>query len=196
MQRRTLLAAACSLLGSVLVAAAPSARPAHQDGVLAEPVEPVVVFLVRHAEKGDDDARDPGLSAAGERRANELARVLGSAGVTHLFASEYKRTQNTLRPLADAVGHEVEVVSARTPEKQLAAIADLPPGSVAVICGHSNTTPQLAARLVDPTGSDAANLGEDEYDRLFEVVLPARSRVESSTRLAPKLVELRYGAGE
>jgi len=171
----------------VLLAAA-----AFQDA--AEPAPPTVVFLLRHAEAdgGTQGDRDPALAEAGTERARELARLLGVAGVTHLFASEYQRTQLTLAPLAEALEHEVVVLSARDADAQIAALRELPAGSVAVVAGHSNTVPQLAAKLgvtmrdtVEQQGYGTV-LPHDAYDRIAEVILPAGG--------APaRLVELRYG---
>jgi len=171
-------------------------------GALAlEAVEPVVVFLVRHAEKGADDPRDPGLTDAGRARAAELARVLGDAGVTHLFATEYRRTQETLLPLAEAVGVEVEVVGARAFDAQMERLLALEPGSIAVVAGHSNTVPALTRQLSraerTAAGRDLAeHLEEDEYDALFQVVLPPPGRRTGEAAALPKLLELRYGAIE
>jgi broad specificity phosphatase PhoE len=39
--------------------------------------------------------------------------VLAHAGVTHLFATEYRRTQRTLEPLATRLGLTVVVVPAK-----------------------------------------------------------------------------------
>src|SRR5690348_14604182 len=61
---------------------------------------PRTIVVVRHAEKGNDNPTDPSLSDAGVLRALELAKLFGSAKVTHLFASEFQRTQQTLAPLA------------------------------------------------------------------------------------------------
>ena len=65
-----------------------------------DPEPSTTVFLVRHAEKAKDDPRDPTLSDAGRRRAEALDALLVRVDVTHLFATEYKRTQQTLEPLA------------------------------------------------------------------------------------------------
>jgi 2,3-bisphosphoglycerate-dependent phosphoglycerate mutase len=193
----TLCASVCSL-APVTLAGQEAAAPGALVQEAREPVEPVVVFLVRHAEKGDDDARDPGLSEAGSARAAELAHMLGSAGVTHLFATEYRRTQATLAPLAEASGVEVEVVGARNADALVARILELEHGSVVVVAGHSNTTPGLTAALSRAIrtagGRDLAEtLAEDEYDVLFEVVLPAPSERMRESATQPKLLELRYG---
>jgi phosphohistidine phosphatase SixA len=134
---------------------------------------PRTVFVVRHAEKGTDDPQDPSLSEKGILRAVALARVLGSARVTHLFASEYQRTRQTLLPLAEAVGHDVHVVPARDPRALLSALDNLPRNSVAVVAGHSNTVPALVAALApsSPLAREegALALAEDDYDRLYVV---------------------------
>jgi len=164
---------------------------AGQDAAL-ELLEPTTVFFLRHAEKGTDDARDPELSERGTERAAALAELLEHAGVTHLFASEFRRTQATLAPLAEALGLEVEIVSARSPDVQVAALRALPAGSVAVVAGHSNTTPALVRALGGEVGRLKASrsgdvLGEDEYGRLFVVVLPPPER-----RVAVQTLELAY----
>ena len=73
-------------------------------------------ILLRHAEKevASDPkapaAADPALSKEGEERAQALLRLLSRAGVTHLFASEYRRTKETLLPLAEARSLEIDDV--------------------------------------------------------------------------------------
>lgn len=178
--------------------------PATQDAAAAgaqdmarQAAEPVVVFLVRHAEKGDDDARDPSLSAAGRARARGLATTLAGAGVTHLFASEYRRTRATLAPLAEHTGVEVQVVGARDAGALAERVLALEAGSVAVVAGHSNTTPQLTELLArtatSPTGRDLeSDLSEDEYGVLFQVVIPPPGRRTGEAALLPKLLELHH----
>jgi broad specificity phosphatase PhoE len=158
------------------------------------PEPPVLVVVLRHAEAESSTAgeRDPELSEAGAERAAVLARLLGEAGVTHLFASEYQRTQATLAPLADALELEVVVVPARDSAAQVASLRALPPGAVAVVAGHSNTVPTLARELggemrdlVEQPGHGTV-LPHEAYDRIAQVVLPAGGG-------AGRMIELRYG---
>lgn len=134
---------------------------------------PRTIVVVRHAEKGDDDPTDPALSEQGVLRALELARMLGSAGVTHLYASEFRRTQQTLAPLSKAAEVDLQIVPARDPKALLSALKDLPRNSLAVVAGHSNTVPALVAALAPsaPLVQDAAALAlsEADYDRLYVI---------------------------
>jgi phosphohistidine phosphatase SixA len=151
---------------------------------------PVTVFLLRHAEKVvEGNPSDPELTAVGERRAEALGRLLGNAGVTHLFATEFRRTRSSLFPLAEIVGLEVQTLSAGGTGDQIAALQALPPGSLAVVAGHSNTVPivvkGLGGELRDLTGRGF--LHDDAYDRLFLVTLPVGEEALART------IELRYG---
>src|SRR5687767_8092456 len=67
------------------------------------PAQPLTVILVRHAEKEvvPPENKDPNLSMAGQTRAQELARMFGGAGVTSIYATQFKRTQQTVKPLAE-----------------------------------------------------------------------------------------------
>lgn len=96
-------------------------------------------ILVRHAEK-EDVAKDPGLSAGGQERAKRLAAMLSSQQIDAIYSTNFNRTKNTVKPLADAKGLQIT-----TYEKQpdVAAMK----GTV-VICGHSNTIPALANILI------------------------------------------------
>ena len=196
-----LIGAAWTLMVPASLAADPAlqgaAAPAEGLQTAEPPARPVAssrtVILLRHAEKGSDDRRDPSLSEAGEARARALARLLSKAGVTQLFASEYKRTQATLAPLAAALDVPVVAHPASDSAGLVRRLRALPPGSVAVVAGHSNTVPELAAALgaALPALSETprgAMLAEEEYDRLFVL-----SFLATPAPGAPALLELRYG---
>jgi broad specificity phosphatase PhoE len=56
------------------------------------------IFVVRHAEKADA-TKDPDLSEAGRARAEALAKALRDAKIAAIYATEFKRTQQTAAPL-------------------------------------------------------------------------------------------------
>lgn len=144
---------------------------------------PHTVLLVRHAEKAADGGQDPALSERGRERALALARLLAASGPDHLFASEYRRTQETLAPLAEATGIAVETRPARAVAELAAELAALPAGSLTLVSGHSNTVPALVRAL----GGEAGELGEDDYDRLFVLGVGGGAACPTTT------LELRYG---
>src|SRR5947199_7418785 len=73
------------------------------------------IILIRHAEKIiDPNNPDVDLSAAGQARAQELARMFGDTGINAIYATQYKRTQQTVKPLADKLGLPVTVVNAKS----------------------------------------------------------------------------------
>jgi len=149
----------------------------------------VHLVLVRHAEKEAVATPDPALTIAGRARSKELARVLEHAGVTRLFASDTRRARETLEPLADATGAEIETYDPRDASVFAERLAGLAGGSVAVVAGHSNTLGPLAAAFGGRLSGldEAGHLPEDEYDRLVLVTLPAGDA-------PPAVLELAYGA--
>lgn len=156
------------VLGILLVAASAVETGA---ALAVDGDETTVVFLVRHAEKAHDDdhdkARGPDLTEAGRRRAESLAKVLTPAGVTRIHSTDYRRTLETARPLAEARGLAVETYDARDPDALVKRLR----GSSGrhLVVGHSNTTPELVAMLGGEPGPPIEE--ECEYDRLYILVL-------------------------
>lgn len=181
-------------LAAPLSSLALGARPAQDAPAATVPIrlDPRTVVLVRHAEK-TDESEDPELSDAGKERAKELAQLLGHSSPTRLIATEYRRTKDTLAPLAEATGLTVEVRPAPDVDGLASEIASAEPGSVIVVCGHSNTLPALAQRLGASLtgvtdGPRGPMLAEDRYDRMFVLHLPP-----TGATVRPSALELRYG---
>lgn len=142
---------------------------------LAAQSAPITVFVVRHAEKGPENP-DPSLTEAGEQRAAELARIVGDAGVTALFTSEFKRTGETLAPLAARTGLVPVVIPAGKMDSLIAAIRALPPGSRAVVSSHSNLVHLIVERL---SGVKIPALTDEQYDRLAVVTVHGEAKGEA-----------------
>lgn len=133
------------------------------------------IFLVRHAEKVDE-SRDPELSPAGQARAARLAAHLERAGISVVFATEYKRTQKTAAPLASALKLTPQVVPAQDRKALVTKLRERP-DAVALVVGHSDTLPLLLREL-----GVAAPPAVTDYGDLF-VVVPAASGVPTLLRL-------------
>jgi broad specificity phosphatase PhoE len=127
----------------------------------AEP--PVTVFLIRHAEKEAAGA-DPSLTEAGRKRADAWGAMLADAGITAIFSSEYKRTQETAAAIGKRLGVTVTTVPAKDLDALVSKMRAVAPGSRALVVGHSNTVPAAAAKL---TGAKVAEMAETDFDRLY-----------------------------
>jgi probable phosphoglycerate mutase len=148
----------------------------------AEPAlhhQPLVVFLVRHAEKVDASDKSE-LSAAGNERSAALATILRDADIDYVHSTDFTRTRKTASPIAAECGVEVDLYE----------VGDLPDlakqlqrnGGRHLVVGHSNTTPRLVELLGGEPGTE---IQEDEYDRLY-IVMIGRDGVAST-------VLMRYG---
>src|SRR5437868_10534626 len=128
------------------------------------------VFLVRHAEKVDA-SKDPDLSEAGRTRAEALSKTLRDSKITAIYATEFKRTQQTAAPLAKALGVKVTIRPAKATDFAL-HLGTL--HSNALVVGHSNTIPDLIRELGI---SEQINIADNDYDNLFVVVLGEKPRL-------------------
>jgi broad specificity phosphatase PhoE len=156
------------------------ARAASPDSPAAT-AEPVILFVVRHAEKSAPNGDLP-LSAEGRARADALVAMLGHAGVSHMYSTEMIRARETAAPLAQKLGLTPKVIPVAQTDALVADLKLLPPGSVVLVVNHSGTIPALLEKLGAPK---PAAIQEEQYDRLFLI-----SRVgDGGTRS----VELRYG---
>lgn len=150
----------------------PSPAPPRED--------PVVVFLVRHAEKVDASDDSP-LTAEGEARARALAELLRSAKIDHVHSSNFRRTRDTAAPTAEQFGLEVALYDTADLSK-LAEMLAHGRGRHLVV-GHSNTTPRLVKLLGGEPGSA---IDHDEYDRLYVLTLaPDDTRTTVLLRFGP-----------
>lgn len=139
------------------------------------------IYLLRHAEKTEATmTRDVPLSEAGLARANAVATLLASAGVTSIYSTAYQRTQQTAAPLAAAYGLRVQPYdpSALDDFAEVLRTAE----GVHVVVGHSNTTPYLAAAL---GGAEVPPIPEAEYDRLYQIVLRDGEAVQTTLLRIP-----------
>lgn len=140
---------------------------------------PIVVYVVRHAERAEDGTDDPPLSEAGQRRSLLLASMLRDADVTHIHTTDYRRTRQTVAPLAAETGLEPIVYDG---VGDLVDLLRATPGRHLVV-GHSNTVPELVGRL---GGEAHGPIGLDEYDRFYVVTLSGGRAVTSFLRFGER----------
>ncbi|MCH9692983.1 MAG: histidine phosphatase family protein [Gammaproteobacteria bacterium] len=145
------------------------------------------VIFVRHAEKSTLPAGDPELSEAGHRRAAELARQLVDAdviaGIDAIYSTSYRRTEDTARPVADALGLQIVPYDASNTETIMDEIVDEHRGEIILVVGHSNTVPALIGNM--GASKSVPEINENEYDNLYIVTIPWFGKT--------KTIRLRYG---
>jgi len=146
------------------------------------------VILVRHAEKSTLPADNPGLNEAGMARAAELARQLVEAdvvaGVDAIYSSTYRRTEETVQPIATALGLPITPYDASNTETIMDDIVRQHKGKVILVVGHSNTVPELIANM--GASKNVPEIDENEYDNMYIVSIPWFGKT--------KTIRVRYGA--
>lgn len=150
------------------------------------------VIFVRHAEKVPV-GENPGLSDAGQRRAAELARQLLDAdvvpgkGVDAVYATPFLRTEETARPVADALGLQVMPYEASDDpdiaEETMDDIVRRHKGQIILVVGHSNTVPVMIGAM--GASKNVPFIEDDEYDNMYIVSIPWFGKT--------KTIRVRYG---
>ena len=166
----------CALVAAEILSAQPQAPNAVGRGT---------IFLVRHAERADTASgtttTDPSLSDAGRARAESLATLLKDAGITAIFVTELKRTQETAAPLADAVGVVPTIIAANDVKTLITKLRSR--AGNALVVGHSNTLPEMMKEL----GLTPPVIGDADFDNLF-IMTPGPTPNGSP----PRLIRLHY----
>ena len=124
---------------------------------------------------------EPGLAPAGRERAVALARLIGASGVSAIFTSQFRRTKETVEPLAELIGIAPQLTPQPAAWAERARSGQF--GTVLLVAGHSDTVPAMLAALgVAPPPA----IGEAEFDNLFVT--------DTGRGGSPALLRLRYGA--
>jgi broad specificity phosphatase PhoE len=132
-------------------------------------------------------ADDPGLSEAGQSRAAELARQLVDAdviaGIDAVYSTSYRRTEETVTPVAAALDLPINSYDAGNTETIMDQIVRDHKGKIILVVGHSNTVPALIANM--GASKNVPDIAENEYDNLYIVSVPWFGKT--------KTIRLRYG---
>ena len=175
-------------LRSLLIVATLSATfsgCATRDAGIAQPPQMAAMttfVIIRHAEKGVDDPKDPSLSEIGQARAQRASERLAGKRVAATYVTRYRRTQMTAANTAQAHGLRVTTYDAAQSAADIAVqLRRAHTDGVVLVVGHSNTVGDIASALCACT---VTPVREDEYDRWIEI------RIDQNG--AAKLEETRY----
>ncbi len=141
------------------------------------------LYVTRHFEKGPGN--DPGLTAAGQRRARLLAQMLANTRISCIITSELRRTIETVLPLGESLAiAEDDFQKIGDINEVVEYIRSLPQGATAILSHHSFTLHQILTGLCVP-GHEDIRISGSAYDNLFIVLFPSGG--------TPKLHHLKHG---
>ncbi len=136
----------------------------------SRPSGATTLYIVRHAEKSTKDSKDqdPPLSDVGIARSLSLYQALRSVGVSFVFTSDKKRTQQTAEYFRVAGAKATSLPAADV--KAIVTAATAHPGEATLIVSHSNVIPGILKELGI---TEKVEIPETAYDDLFVVTIDA-----------------------
>ena len=146
---------------------------------------PALTVLVRHADR--DPGFDPPLNDAGMKRVQDLAATLRDAKFSAIITSDFVRTRDTAKPVAEMLGLAPIEIRYKNVERDahvkavVEAVGKQTGGAVLVV-GHSETLKDIIAGIGGPRFAN--DICGNVYDHLFLLVQVA-GRIQ--------LVNSRYG---
>lgn len=149
------------------------------------------IIFVRHADTDTSAAagNDPPLNARGIARANLLADFLMDvdvlASVDAIYASEFRRTQQTAAPLAKRLGLAVQIADQYDIEDFMKDVQREYKGKIVLVVTHEDILGELVAELHGH--QSVPPIDATEYDNVYIVTIPLYGKV--------KTLRLRYGLG-
>ena len=140
------------------------------------------IYLTRHAEKMST-GKNPELDAIGQFRTKNIAAMLSSVGITHIFSTDYNRTKQTATPLAKYLNLEIQIYNPADLNDFAEKLKKID-GAILVV-GHSNTTPQLTTLL---SGKEIMPMQEKDYDTLYQVISTGEEKTVNHLRTIPSYI--------
>lgn len=129
------------------------------------------IYIVRHAEKDTSNSKnsDPGLNNEGKERVKALNKFLKKETISAVFSTNYKRTIQTVAPVAQRNGLPLKTYEANEPMKIVQLIKSEFLNHKTLIVGHSNTILELIKAFgVTPPFN---KLNDNDYDLIFMITI-------------------------
>ncbi len=137
-------------------------------------------ILVRHAEKVIDGTKDPELEPEGVDRAKRLADMLSKTPVDAIYSTNFKRTKNTVLPLANAKNLIVQNYEALE-VSEIGSMLKKHAGGTILISGHSNTIPWMANLLIGK--QEYGDFSDDDYGNILIISVVEIGKIAKVTLL-------------
>lgn len=135
------------------------------------------VIVVKEVEVAANGGADPTLSAAGQSRAELLARMFGDARLKELdaiYVSPTQGAQATARPLAERLGTKPVLVSQDDPRTLARRVLREHRGGRVLVVARGNAARDLAAALSG--NSDLPPVLATDFGTLYIVTVPRIGR--------------------
>ncbi|WP_037320185.1 phosphoglycerate mutase family protein [Salegentibacter sp. Hel_I_6] len=126
-----------------------------------QPSEEITTYyFIRHTEKDTTDStnKDPNLTEAGLKRAENWAKTFKDIDFDLIYSSDYKRTLNTAKPIAEAKNKEIRIFN--TEKLNDKDFQEETKNKTVLVVGHSNLNPEWVNYI----------LGKEKYEDLDESV--------------------------
>jgi phosphohistidine phosphatase SixA len=133
-------------------------------------------YVVRHAER-QDNSNDSPLSADGFQRARVLRDSLREKGIDSIFASLFRRTQQTAQPLATDLGKQLRLYNPDTTDKLINVLKGLK-GKDILVVGHSDNVPVIVQGL---SGQTVPSIAANDFDNFY--IIRVRKGLSTSRQL-------------
>ena len=144
------------------------------------------IIFVRHTDAAVSTV-DPSLNRLGQQRANLLADIIQDidviAGVDAIYASDFRRTQQTAAPIAERLELEVQIRDPYLVEPFMEQVLVDHKGEIVLVVTDSDSIAPLVEELHG--SKNVPEIAEDEYDNIYIVTIPWFGKV--------KTLRLRYG---
>jgi phosphohistidine phosphatase SixA len=145
------------------------------------------IYLVRHAEKVADGSRDPALSVEGIARASHMAEMLADENIVAVFSSDFVRTRETARPLAERLGLDIQIYSPYPADAEAFAAQLRALNGNMLVVGHSNTTPEMTALLSGKSVDDVGDIIDTEELSEYNWIYIVRFNQDGSLHWAGRI---------
>lgn len=154
---------------------------APQNGSAKLPDE-TIIYVVRHAEKDLSDTKnnDPDLSKPGKARAEALNDLLKTEKITAVYATNFKRTIQTVAPVAEHNGVSINTYDAKDHSEIARIVKSQLVNQKVLVAGHSNTILEIVKAFgVKPPVN---KLNDDDYDLIFQIKFDSNGNTSLTTK--------------
>lgn len=140
------------------------------------PATPPDIYIMRHLNT-PAGVTDPDLTSEGQRNAQLLATWFKRDTPAIIYVSSTKRAQQTAAPLAKKLGITTKIYNPADTSALIAAVSA--ETRAVLIVGHSNTVPDIIARL---GGQRPAALVHEDFGDIWKI--DGRTRVTVRSKIA------------